>query len=150
MTSGKTTHSPEQPAVQPALSPYYQSHNREDDLIEVIGDQDQQASRTLSDKLSANGGEIADKVSQSFNRAALSVQQRTRQTVERAQQNARTTAVAAREHPLMTAAVLGGLATAVYAGTRIFQARKPDAIIATDEQRESSGSRRSQSSKQKH
>ncbi len=112
------------PEIAPALSPYYQSHSSENEEGDSFRNEPVSAVRNVAERLNANGGEIAEKVSRSFNRAALSVQERTRQTVERAQRNARTTATTAREHPVMTAAVIGGIATAVYAGTRLFQARR--------------------------
>jgi ElaB/YqjD/DUF883 family membrane-anchored ribosome-binding protein len=91
----------------------------EDDVMTSRDDHGRFAARADSRYTDRFANRVADGVS----RVAKSAQKTARKSAERAQDGAKTTAQAVRDHPAMTVAVLGGLATAAYAGIRLFKAR---------------------------
>jgi ElaB/YqjD/DUF883 family membrane-anchored ribosome-binding protein len=91
----------------------------DDDVLSARDDHGRFAVRLDSDRTERFTNRVTDGVS----RVAKSAQKTAKRTATQVQNSAKTTAQAVREHPVMTAAVLGGLATAAYAGVRIYKAR---------------------------
>jgi hypothetical protein len=124
--TAKSQLDPEQGAALNPVSSYY---NMNGPIADVIADIDDEVRIRGRDGRFVSDGDIPviDRVAESISRAAKSVQQTAKTSATRAQQGARSTAQAAREHPAMTAAVLGGIATAAIAGVRLYKARQAPA-----------------------
>ncbi len=126
-TINKSTHGPEQGHDIHAASSFYGGNKPinaiidevEDDVMKARDDHGRFAARVDSDRSSRTSSRVSDSVS----RVAKSAQKTAKRTAERAQVGAKSTAQAVRDHPAMTAAVLGGIATAAYAGVRLYRAR---------------------------
>jgi hypothetical protein len=108
------------------LHPVSSFYNAGTPVADVIADIDDEVRIRGRDGryLAEHDMPVIDKVAEGISRAAKSVQQNAKTSATRAQQSARTTAQTVREHPAMTAAVLGGLATAALAGVRMYKARQ--------------------------
>jgi ElaB/YqjD/DUF883 family membrane-anchored ribosome-binding protein len=91
----------------------------DDDVMSARDDHGRFVAHLDSDRTERFTNRVTDGVS----RVAKSAQKTAKRTATQVQNGAKTTAQAVREHPVMTVAVLGGLATAAYAGVRIYKAR---------------------------
>ncbi len=69
---------------------------------------------------------FAERVGEVYDKTAERVTQFAHRTTERAQSGAHATAEAVKAHPIMTAAVIGGLATAALAGASMFRSQRRD------------------------
>ncbi len=106
------------------VSSFYGANRPTGELMERVDD-DVQTFRDKSGRFTPNHETpLSERVAESIDRATVSLQKAAKKTAATAQSGARSTAQAVRDHPAMTAAVLGGLATAAYAGVRIFKASK--------------------------
>jgi ElaB/YqjD/DUF883 family membrane-anchored ribosome-binding protein len=70
---------------------------------------------------------FVERVGVVYDKAAERVSQFAQKTSERAQSGAQATAEAVKTHPVMTFAVIGGLATAAIAGASLFRSQRRDA-----------------------
>jgi ElaB/YqjD/DUF883 family membrane-anchored ribosome-binding protein len=70
---------------------------------------------------------FVERVGEVYDKAAERVSQFAQRTSERAQSGAQATAEAVKAHPVMTVAVIGGLATAAIAGASLFRSQRRDA-----------------------
>jgi hypothetical protein len=121
--TAKSQLDPEQGSALHPVSSFYNTGNPVGDVIADIDDEVRirgRDGRFVSD----SDMPVIDRVAEGISRAAKSVQQSAKTSATRAQLGARSTAQAAREHPAMTAAVLGGIATAAIAGVRLYKARQ--------------------------
>lgn len=120
----KSPLAPEQGHDPHTVSAFYSTNGPVGELMEHVDDD----VHTLRDKtgkfISGHDTPLSERVVESIDRAAVTVQKVAKQTAASAQSGARSTAQAVREHPAMTAAVLGGLATAAFAGVRMYKASK--------------------------
>lgn len=108
------------------LHPVSSFYNTNSPVADVIADIDDEVRIRGRDGRYVTDADlpVIDRVAEGISRAAKSVQQTAKTSATRAQQSARSTAQTVREHPAMTAAVLGGLATAAFAGVRMYKARQ--------------------------
>jgi ElaB/YqjD/DUF883 family membrane-anchored ribosome-binding protein len=124
MTTTKSQLAQEEDQSPHTVSTFFGANGPAGELMEHFEDD----VHTMRDKsgrfVSDHVAPLSDRVAHTIDRAAVSVQKVAQKTAATAQSSARTTAQAVREHPAMTAAVLGGLATAAYAGVRIYKASK--------------------------
>jgi ElaB/YqjD/DUF883 family membrane-anchored ribosome-binding protein len=122
--TAKSQLGPEKGGELQPVSSFYSANGPIGDVIDDFDD-DVHVVRDRNGRFAAGDeSPVIERVADGISRAAKSVQKTAKVTAVRAQDGARTTAQAVRDHPAMTAAVLGGLATAAYAGVRIYKARQ--------------------------
>jgi ElaB/YqjD/DUF883 family membrane-anchored ribosome-binding protein len=149
----KSQLAPEKGSEPHSVSAFYGANGPVGELMEHVEDE-VHTLRDESGRFTAHRDTpFGDRVADTIDRAATSVQKAAKKTAASAQSGARSTAQAVREHPGMTAAILGGIATAAYAGVRIYKASKEDhgvadATIVAPKRRVASASRTV--SKRKH
>lgn len=109
-----------------SVSSFYGANGPIDDVIDEV-EAEVEIARDRSGRFVADHAmPFGDRMADQFDRAAHQVELLAKRTASSARSGARSTAQAVREHPAMTAAVLGGIATAAYAGVRIYKASKSE------------------------